>query len=141
MLVLYALLGIAAFILYIVIVVKFFQMASDIRTIKNIQLRSLPIPPTERASNGERIADSEEVTGKIGLITYSSIGNNVEFSDGIKGEILRYSGFSECSVIDDGYEYLYNDIYYAIEALYSHKTTNTFPDKGLYEKRQFKGTK
>lgn len=134
------LIGIAVIVLLTITIVKFFQMASDIKTIKNIQLKSFWSSTPSQISPAERSSCEDEITGKCGQVTYSIKGNNVEFSDGVKGKIFRYDGFGECSIItDDNLELMYKDIYYAVEALYAYRTGNTVSKNGFIQQQQFAG--
>lgn len=122
-------------ILQIILFFKLWGMTNDVKSIKNHLISQLGTKTHSQISN----SPSKPVPGviKTNGVTYTVTGKDVEYSDGIKGTLKTYPGYSECGVItDDGFELLYNDVYYASEALYQYITKKTECPKGLYEKRQ-----
>lgn len=140
--------GIIATVIQIIVLVKFFQMASDIRAIRGIQERRCDSAcdgqPVSEANGRPRTSDSpakasEVKSGSVGELSYTLSGDTVEFVDGLKGKIVRYQGYKECSVItDDNFELLYNDFDCAIAALHAYLLDKSTLQEGLYEKRQYK---
>lgn len=114
-------------ILQIIMIMKFFQIAADVREIKNIQL-------TRMTGNSK-----ETETDKVSNPDYSLNGEDVTFPDGLTGKIKIYPGYSECSIItEDGYELLYNNKDYAIAALHDYLKNHIENQNGLYTKRIYK---
>lgn len=115
-------------ILQIIMIAKFFQIAADVRDIKNIQSRRM----TENTTKTDNISiDSNP--------NYSLNGEDVTFRDGLTGKIKIYPGYSECSIItEDGYELLYNNREYAITALHDYLKNHIESQNGLYTKRKYK---
>ena len=115
-------------ILQIIMIAKFFQIAADVRDIKNIQSR--------------RMTENTTKTGNISIDSnpnYSLNGEDVTFRDGLTGKIKIYPGYSECSIItEDGYELLYNNREYAITALHDYLKNHIESQNGLYTKRKYK---
>lgn len=57
-------------------------------------------------------------------VQYTKKGQDIVFSDGVKGRIKTYPGYLACSVVTkDGFELLYNNENAAISALYLYLTT------------------
>lgn len=122
-------------VLQIILFFKLWGMTNDVRLLKNHLLSQLGAKPHSQASS----SPSEPTPGVIknNGVTYTVTGKDVEYSDGIKGVLKTYPGYPECGVItDDGFELLYNDVFYASEALYQYITKKIESPKGLYEKRQ-----
>ena len=122
-------------VLQIILFFKLWGMTNDVRSLKNHLISQLGAKPHTQAST----SPSEPVPGVIknNGISYTVTGKDVEYSDGTKGSLKTYPGYPECGVItDDGFELLYNDVYYASEALYQYITKKTESPNGLYEKRQ-----
>ena len=122
-------------VLQIILFFKLWGMTNDVRSLKNHLISQLGAKPHTQAST----SPSEPVPGVIknNGISHTVTGKDVEYSDGTKGSLKTYPGYPECGVItDDGFELLYNDVYYASEALYQYITKKTESPNGLYEKRQ-----
>lgn len=130
-------------VINLIVLIKFFQMVSDIRSIKIMQERVCNIAPGGIASGGvlvDKTVPSIVVTKEsIGDLKYNVSGGDVEFADGLKGRIVRYNGYKECSVItDDNFELLYNDFDFAVVALHAYLVDKTELQEELYEKRPYK---
>lgn len=100
-------------IISIIILVKFLQMASDIRLLKEHFVSS-----STNTSYNTYITKDEEIKGiirKNGGINYTMINGKVNFSDGKTGVII-YGDNNTYQI--EGDAYIHNDIYQAIEALY-----------------------
>lgn len=140
--------GIIATVIQIIVLVKFFQMASDIRAIRGIQERRCDSAcdghPVSVANGRPRTSASpakasEVKSGSVGDSSYTLSGDQVKFADGLKGKIIKHQGYKECSVItDDNFELLYNDFDYAVAALHAYLLDKSILQEGLYEKRQYK---
>ena len=97
-------------IVSIITIVKFFQMASDIRAMKRYFVKE---------QSGVSIRPDERITGIIrnNGITYVVVNGSTKFSDGKVGYI-KYLSDGKCSVSIDGKDMIFADVYYAAEALY-----------------------
>lgn len=117
---LYFICGLLWAIISIIMVVKFFQMASDLRALRKhfIQNTDTPIPAYNPA---------EEVKGvfKAKGVTYTIKNEVATFSDGKVGLIMFYPHQTKWSFRTDDFvsDDKYADVYYAAEALYNHLTT------------------
>lgn len=106
---LYLILSIAAVIVSIIAIIKFFQMASDVRALKQHFVKEETSIP---------IGFNEEVHGTIRGrdITYVVMNGSTKFSDGKVGYIKYMpNGKYTVPTIRDK---VFGDIYYAAEALY-----------------------
>lgn len=132
----YVLAGIALIVLQVLLIVKFFQMASDIKTIKTIQMKDLPT-----AICAETFSGKVYVTSSSTPVDYVVENNLVKFSTGKSDKIVRYDGVNECSfVINNTQELMYCNVYDAIDALYVYLYINEIRTKGLIAKRVFRGS-
>lgn len=114
---LYFIAGLAWAIISIIMVVKFFQISSDLRALKRYFI------PTIEHHNGVPLYNpNEEIKGiiKSNGITYSIINEVAAFSDGKTGAIMFFPEDRKWSFKTDNYESdkRYIDVYYAAEALY-----------------------
>ncbi len=104
-------------IVSIMLIVKFFQMANDIRSLKSHFVQ----PSTTVNDNAVHIDKDEVIKGiirKNGGISYTMINGSVEFSDGKTG-FIRYCD-NDIYKIDEIADTSFYDIYNAAEALYDH---------------------
>lgn len=115
---LYFIVGLAWAIISIIMVVKFFQMSSDLRALKRYF-----IPTIGHHDGVTPYNPNEEIKGiiKFNGITYSIINEVAVFSDGKAGTIMFFPEDRKWSFKTDNYESdeRYIDVYYAAEALYN----------------------
>lgn len=129
---------IAVGILQIVMIIKFFQIASDVREIKNMQVNACKQVVSSSLSFGKTDISFDEKLECARDFTYSRNGENINFSDGFSGKIKIYTGYPECSIItDENYELLYNNMDYAIAALHDYLKDHIERQEGLYKKRKY----
>lgn len=87
--------SLGALVLSIIIIIKFFQIATDLRGVKNLlaeQFKKEPLPETspETRSEGALPPYSE-----ISTPSYQIEGDNVVFEDGVRGNIMeKFGAFS-----------------------------------------------
>lgn len=112
---LYLIFSIIVAIVSIVTLVKFFQIASDIRAMRRYFVKEQP---------GPAIRQDERITGAIrgSGITYVVVNGSTRFSDGKTGYI-KYLPDGQCSISIDGKDVVFADVYYAAEALYQTLAT------------------
>lgn len=101
-------------ILSIIMIVKFFQMTSDIR-----QLKEHFVKANNRSESN--IGQNEEIKGTIRKngVTYKVYNGSTMFSDGKSG-LITYLGNGKVSVNIAGEDKSFNDVYYAAEALHDY---------------------
>lgn len=108
-------------IISIVLIVKFFQMANDIRVLK-----SHFVPSSTAVNNNIVHINKDEVVKGIirknGGINYTLINGCVEYSDGKTGFIRCCD--DDTYKVDEIADVSFYDIYNAAEALYDHLSSN-----------------
>lgn len=116
---LYFLGGLLWAILSIIVIVKFFQMSSDLRALKKHF-----IPNAEECNTIPTYDPAEEVKGAIKTkgVKYTIKNDVATFSDGKVGLIMFYPHQTKWSFRTDDFvsDKKYADVYYAAEALYDH---------------------
>lgn len=107
---LYLIFSIVGAVITIIAVIKFFQMASDIRALRRHFVKEL---------SRNSIGFNEEITGTLkgGGITYVVTNGSTKFSDGKVGYI-KYLPDGQCAIPIMGDKMVFADVYYAAEALY-----------------------
>lgn len=109
-------------VISIILIVKFFQMANDIRVLK-----SHFVPSSTAVNNNTvtHIGKDEVVKGiirKNGGVNYTLINGRVEFSDGKTGFVRCCD--NDTYKVDEIADILFYDIYNAVEALYDHLSSS-----------------
>lgn len=105
-------------IMSIIMIVKFFQMANDIRLLKTY---FVPSNTTINTTTVTHINKDEVVKGIIrmnGGVNYTVVNGSVEFSDGKVGFIKCCD--DDTYKVDEIADTSFYDIYNAVEALYDH---------------------
>lgn len=124
--------GIIQLVVFIVLIVKFFQLTNDLREVKLFLFRSLK--NSHKTLNHDLALENFEAIEEIP--PFSIEGDNVIFSDGKKGKIRKYP--IKCSFYDDmRKEIIYNNRQAAISALYIYLTTSKISDKDKYDPTKY----
>lgn len=86
---------IAAFVLQIILIVKFFQIAADVRIMKNLLSEQFKKEPSAEILTEAKPTGTLPPYSEISTPPYHIDGNNVVFEDGVRGTIMeKFGAFS-----------------------------------------------
>lgn len=120
--------GIIQLVIIIVLIVKFFQLTTDISAIRSLLNKQFNNQQTRINNIG-----TQETKLSNDTPSFFMDGNDITFADGKKGRIRTYPRNKECSIYDEkGKEVIYNDKDSAINALYIFLSTGKITEQERY---------